>query len=94
MCAKAVNMTDPMMRLVFINPETGRGWVEGDVYFRPHLARTLERLAEAGDKGDELFYRGDMGRELVKDLADIGGIITEGDMADYTPAWAPPVTVR
>ena len=43
----------------------GAGWREGQSYTRPALAATLERLAEAGDRGAELFYNGSLGRELV-----------------------------
>ena len=67
---------DPEMAAVFLNPQTGRGWLEGETYRRPSLAATLERLAGAGPDGDKLFYNGALGQHLVAELADMGGIIT------------------
>lgn len=67
---------DPEMAAVFLNPQTGRGWLEGETYRRPSLAATLERLAGAGPDGDKLFYNGALGQQLVAELADMGGIIT------------------
>ena len=67
---------DPEMASVFLNPQTGQGWLEGENYTRPGLAGTLERLARAGPDGDKLFYNGQLGQALVTDLADRGGILT------------------
>jgi len=88
-------LTDPKMREVFINPETDRPWVEGDVYYRPVFADTLEKLAEAGDRGEESlgFYKGEVGKDLVHDLKEMGGIITEEDFLQYTADWVDPVQV-
>ena len=53
-------ITDPAMRRTFINPHTGEPWLEGDIYYRPQLADTLDKLAEAGDEGVDVFYRGEV----------------------------------
>ena len=76
------NFTQSKMREVFLDPETGEPWLEGDVYTRPQLADTLQRLAEAGDRGEENlgFYTGEVGERLVEDLRELGGIITMEDM--------------
>ena len=73
------------MRRVFLDPRTGEPWREGDTYTRPALARTLTRLAEAGDRGepDLGFYTGNIGRDLVADLEAAGGIMTQADLASY-----------
>ena len=78
-------LTDPEMRRVFIDPRTGEPWLEGDVYTRDDLADTLTALAEAGDSGNEDmgFYTGPLGRDFVADLRELGGIMTEEDLASY-----------
>ena len=93
---RVYNFTQEKMRSVFISPETGEPWVEGDVYTRPDLADTLEQLAEAGDRGEENlgFYTGEVGEKLVRDLREEGGIITMEDMRQYKVRWEEPVSVR
>ena len=78
------------MTSVFINNKTGKPWAEGEAYTRPDLAATLDKLATAGDLGEDRlgFYTGEVGRSLVQDLREAGGIITEEDMAGYTAEWA------
>ena len=51
-----------------------------DVLTQPVLADTLEALAA---EGEELFYRGEMGRRLVADCREQGGQITGEDLAGY-----------
>ncbi|MCC0064971.1 MAG: gamma-glutamyltransferase [Defluviimonas sp.] len=46
----------------------------------PNLARTLRRLAETGAEG---FYRGDLGRDLVRELRAQGSRMTRDDLAAY-----------
>jgi gamma-glutamyltranspeptidase/glutathione hydrolase/leukotriene-C4 hydrolase len=79
------------LRNTFTDPATGRGWQEGQLYRRPDLADTLDRLAAAGDGLAELFYRGELGRQLV---ADVGGLMTEADLAAYNATWAEPVALE
>ena len=90
------NFTQSKMRSVFISADTGEPLQEGDVYTRPDLADTLERLAEAGDRGEENlgFYTGEVGKKLVRDLREEGGIITMEDMRQYKVRWEEPVSVR
>ena len=64
--------TDAGMVSVFINPETGEVWREGDKYTNPALADTLEMLAEAGDEGDDEFYRGTIAEMILADLRELG----------------------
>lgn len=51
-------------------------------------ADTLRRLAEAGP---EDFYTGQIARDLVADMAELGGPITLGDLAAYRPRWLAPL---
>lgn len=47
----------------------------------PGLAKTLRRLAETGAEG---FYRGDLGREIVRELQAQGCRMTMDDLANYS----------
>lgn len=47
---------------------------------RPDLVKTFNKLKET-DVNE--FYRGSMGKTLVKEIQNLGGIITEQDFADY-----------
>ena len=84
---------DPTLAETFTNPETGRAWLAGDLYRRPRLAATLETLAEAGDDGDALFYRGALGEALVEDLQELGGKMVMEDLTNYSPVWQSPLSV-
>ena len=54
---------------------------EGDVLVQKDLARSLRRVASGG--ADE-FYRGELSRELVKDLQDCGAPFAEDDLAKHS----------
>eukprot|EP00090_Calanus_glacialis_P004532 TRINITY_DN13387_c0_g1_i1.p1 TRINITY_DN13387_c0_g1~~TRINITY_DN13387_c0_g1_i1.p1 ORF type:complete len:490 (+),score=135.18 TRINITY_DN13387_c0_g1_i1:1-1470(+) len=90
------NFTNQKMQSVFHNPETGKPWVEGDIYQRPDYATTLEQLAEAGDRGEKDlgFYTGPVGRDFLTDLQDLGGIMTQDDLYNYRAQWVEPARVH
>ena len=76
---------------IYINPETGNVWAEGEKIKRPQLAKTLEIIAEEG--ADALYTRdGTLTHMLVEELQQLGGIITKGDFAAYKVAWGRPVS--
>jgi gamma-glutamyltranspeptidase / glutathione hydrolase len=52
----------------------------GDLLQIPNVANILEQLAEAGP---ELFYRGELGQQLVQDCEAQGGLITQADLEQY-----------
>ncbi|XP_052150957.1 glutathione hydrolase 1-like [Oryza glaberrima] len=52
----------------------------GDVCRNTRLARTLVAVAE---KGPDVFYNGAVGDQLVKDIQEVGGIITMEDLKKY-----------
>ncbi|MDQ6773687.1 MAG: gamma-glutamyltransferase family protein [Candidatus Dormibacteraeota bacterium] len=60
----------------------------GDVVPNPDLARTYERLAEAGP---EDFYQGNIARAIAADFQAHGGFISEADLRGYRPVVAAPV---
>ncbi|MBM3944931.1 MAG: gamma-glutamyltransferase [SAR202 cluster bacterium] len=54
---------------------------------QPGLADTLEAM---GKGGHDAFYKGDVGKAIVRDVQAQGGILTERDLAEYRPfVWEP-----
>src|SRR6266545_753930 len=66
----------------------GRLYALGERIENPDLARTYERLAEAGPVD---FYRGEIAAEIAADFAAAGGFISLDDLASYRPRVAEPV---
>lgn len=54
----------------------------GDILCQKKLAKTLKLLA---NNGLNSFYTGDLSKQIVKDMAQIGMPITEEDLANNTP---------
>lgn len=79
----------PSLREIFVNPETGEIWNAGDKLKRLALAETLEVIAEEG--ADTIYKMGKIGRQLLEDIKDFGGILTEEDFTDYKVKWLKPV---
>ena len=59
----------------------------GDYLRRPQLAKTLERIARAGNT--EPFYNGPMSKVLVKDVKEAGGLLTLNDLKNYKVKFRP-----
>ncbi|XP_066267537.1 glutathione hydrolase 1 proenzyme-like isoform X1 [Branchiostoma lanceolatum] len=57
---------------------------------RPQLAETLRAIA---DGGADSFYTGEIAKNLVKDIQDADGIITEQDLRDYQAEVTPPLNI-
>jgi gamma-glutamyltranspeptidase/glutathione hydrolase len=74
-----VLVRQPAAAAIFIRPD-GTPYQAGDVLRQPLLAATLRRLAAAGAND---FYRGELAREIVADMAGNGGWITAGDLAAF-----------
>lgn len=68
---------------VFINPETGDVYKEGDTLKRPQLAKTLRDLQQDPDA----LYSGQLASKLAQDIQSFGGIVTEEDLRMYKPVW-------
>ncbi|MCG8415720.1 MAG: gamma-glutamyltransferase [Pseudomonadales bacterium] len=60
--------------------EDGSFYELGDTWYQPDLAHTLELIRDNGADG---FYRGENAQRFANYMADIGGIITEEDLARY-----------
>jgi gamma-glutamyltranspeptidase / glutathione hydrolase len=77
--------------------EAHEGPVQGEIFRQPELAATLRKLVEAerqalkagkDRKGAiyaayERFYRGDIAKELVRSVRELGGLFTESDLAGW-----------
>ena len=66
----------------------GRGPLPGEILVQKDLARTFRRVAEGGA---EVFYRGDLAREMAGYIQGEGGWLSERDLADFEPEWVDPI---
>ncbi|KAJ8972791.1 hypothetical protein NQ317_004475 [Molorchus minor] len=80
--------SDPVLRDVFIDPETNNTYLEGQYVKRPRLAKTLEIIAE---EGGYALHNGSLTESFVNDIRLHNGIITVEDMNNYTPEWQDPI---
>lgn len=62
---------------------------EGDLLKQEDMARTYERIAEAGP---EVFYRGEIAKAIAGDFGSNGGLITEQDLDGYRAEITDPVS--
>jgi gamma-glutamyltranspeptidase / glutathione hydrolase len=67
----------------------GRGPAAGEIWRNENLARTLERIAQGGR---DVFYRGDIAREIATFMAANGGYLTFEDLAAHRSEWVEPVS--
>ena len=65
---------------VFIDPETGEVWQEGDFYVNAMLADTLERVAT---NGPDEFRTGITAINFITDIQEAGGEMALTDLLDY-----------
>ncbi|HKS75066.1 MAG TPA: gamma-glutamyltransferase [Terriglobales bacterium] len=64
----------------------GRVPQRNDVWHRPGLEFTLARLSAEGWRD---FYSGELGSRIGRFISELGGILSVGDMAGYTPRIEP-----
>ncbi|HEV7802528.1 MAG TPA: gamma-glutamyltransferase, partial [Burkholderiales bacterium] len=63
----------------------------GSLFAQKRVAATLKRIAEAG--ADD-FYRGDLAREIQRDLARIGSPLVLADLAEHRARLVDPLRIR
>jgi len=84
-------------------PPDGKAWKDGQVWKNPDLARTLRRLVEAEKHATggrlaglraarDLFYKGDIAREMARFSEENGGLFRYEDFAAYTAKVEEPVS--
>jgi gamma-glutamyltranspeptidase/glutathione hydrolase len=69
----------------------GRAPREGEMFRQPRLARTLSAIAEGGP---DVYYREDVGREIVRAVRAVGGLLSEDDLASHHSDWVEPMSVQ
>ncbi|XP_058828929.1 scoloptoxin SSD14-like [Topomyia yanbarensis] len=86
-------LNTPSLREIFLDPDTGDVWKEGDRVRRPDFASSLEIIAEEG--ADALYSKeGTLLPMLMQDLKAFGSLITEEDFYSYEPRWLAPVSTE
>jgi gamma-glutamyltranspeptidase/glutathione hydrolase len=67
----------------------GRSPGPGEVLLQADLARTFRRVVEGGA---EVFYGGDLGKEIVEFVEAEGGLLNAQDLADFEVEWQDPIS--
>ena len=67
----------------------GRAPRAGELVRLPTLARTLKAIRREGPDG---LYQGSIGRKIAKTIEDLGGAVSEEDLATYKPEWVDPIS--
>ncbi len=80
-------MRDPAARAIFFKAEGG-GYLPGETFKRPDLARTLKAISQKGRDG---FYKGAVAKKIASAMAANGGLVTKEDLASYRIAVREPV---
>jgi gamma-glutamyltranspeptidase / glutathione hydrolase len=85
-------------------PPSGERWSDGEVWRNPDLARTWRRLVEAEKQASpqgrlaglkaarDLFYKGDIAREMAKFSEENDGLFRYEDFANYSAKLEEPVS--
>jgi len=69
----------------------GRAPRAGERFACPDLARSLTLLAE---EGPDAFYRGPIARAIGATSRELGGLLTEEDLAAHTTTWVEPISTE
>jgi gamma-glutamyltranspeptidase/glutathione hydrolase len=69
----------------------GQPPVAGEIFTQPNLARSFRTIVEGGK---DAFYKGEIGKEIVRFSEENGGLITQKDLDDFTPEWVEPIGVN
>ena len=89
---RPIYTSTPETREIYGNRGTAEDVVEkGKTIRQPRLAETLERLAV---EGEELFYHGEICREIVRHCQDEGGHLTREDLEGYRVVKRRPLDVE
>jgi len=71
-----------------INGRTPR---KGEIFKNPHLANTLEKIA---NEGRDAFYKGDIARKIDAFFKRMNGFLSYKDLADHKSDWIEPVSTN
>lgn len=78
------------------HPDSRRVWVPqgrtprpGEIFRNPEFAGTLKRIAA---EGVDVFYEGDIARQITQTVQEAGGVLAESDLAGYEAQWVAPIS--
>ena len=63
----------------------------GEIVPQQGMARSLRTIAEGGA---DVFYRGELGEEIVRAVQEAGGWLTMEDLADFQVRWVEPLAIQ
>lgn len=63
----------------------------GDLFFQPHLAKTLGAVSE---NGADAFYGGEIAASIARSVRDDGGYMAEDDLASHQTTWVAPISTN
>jgi gamma-glutamyltranspeptidase/glutathione hydrolase len=69
----------------------GKAPQKGEIFKNPYLANTLERIAK---EGRDVFYKGDMAKEIAKYMKEQGGFLSYEDLASHQSEWVEPISTN
>jgi gamma-glutamyltranspeptidase / glutathione hydrolase len=69
----------------------GRAPARGELWKNPHLAGTLEKIAQGGR---DAFYKGDIARVVADYIKAQGGFLSYEDLATHAGEWVGPVSTK
>ena len=72
---------------IFINSDD-KDFSAGDLFTQTDLAESLRLIK---DKGQKVFYEGEIAEKIVSDFSDNGGLITSQDLQDYEVYFKEPI---
>lgn len=70
---------------------SGMSYQPGELMTQPDLALTLEGIAE---EGSDLFYKGKLAAQIVKDVQKNGGLLTEADFNNHQSDFVEPISTE
>ena len=69
----------------------GRAPIKGEVFKNPGLANTLDKIAKGGR---DAFYKGEVAETIADYIQQLGGFLSEKDLADHTSDWVEPESIN
>lgn len=69
----------------------GRTPKKGEIFKNPALANTLSLIANEGRDG---FYKGKVAKTIADYMQQLGGFLTEKDLADHNSEWVTPQSIN
>jgi gamma-glutamyltranspeptidase / glutathione hydrolase len=79
------------------NPESsrvllpsGKPPATGQLFRNPDMAHAFRLIAE---QGPDAFYKGEIAAAILKTSQQLGGTMTAGDLATFTPEWVEPISI-